>query len=131
MERREEVFLNQSFYKMLINWIKGKAPNSLAEVVIKVGLIEANETGIVSIKWGSHLTRKIAKKFSLIEVAWVALKKHAVRNQFFYGSDDYVLCYSNQSFVQFIPGTNVELPVEKYKEEIGKPCSTQIYICVM
>ena len=40
-----------------------KAPNSRAELVINVDLIEANEKGIVSIKRGSRLAIKIAKKF--------------------------------------------------------------------
>ena len=51
-----------------------KAPNSRAEVVISVGLTKANEKGIISIKRGSLLAIKIAKKFSSIEVARVAVK---------------------------------------------------------
>ena len=53
------------------------APKSRAEVVMKVGLIEANEKGIVSIKRGRRLAIKIAKKPSLIEVTRVTVKKHA------------------------------------------------------
>ena len=60
-----------------------KAPNSRAEVVINIGLIEANEKGIVSVKQGNHLDIKIAKMFSLTEVARVAVKKHADQDQFF------------------------------------------------
>ena len=51
-----------------------KAPNSRVEVVTNVGLIEANEKGIVLIKRGSRLAIKIAKKFSAKEVARVAVK---------------------------------------------------------
>ena len=98
-----------------------KAPNSRAEVVINVGLIEANEKGIVSIKRGSRLAIKIAKKFFSIEVARVAVKKHVEHDQIFCGSDEYVLCYPDQSTVQFIPGTSIEFTAERYKEEIGKP----------
>ena len=100
-----------------------KAPNSRAEVVINVGLIETNEKGIVSIKRGSRLAIKIAKKLSAKEFAGVAVKKHADHDQFFCGSDEYVLCYPDQSIVQFILGTNIEFTVERYKEEIGKPYS--------
>ena len=110
---------------MLINWVKAteKTPNSRAEVVINVGLIEANEKDIVSIKRGSRLAIKIAKKFSAKEFVGVAVKKHADHDQFFCGSDEYVLCYPDQSIVQFILGTNIEFTVERYKEEIGKPYS--------
>ena len=107
-----------------------EAPNSRAEVFINVGLIEANEKGIVSIKQGSRLAIKIAKKFSSIEVARVAVKKHADHDQFFCGSDEYVLCYPDQSILQFIPGTNIEFTVERYKKEIGKPYSKiDLYLC--
>ena len=51
------------------------APNSQTEVVINVGLIETNEKGMVSIKRGHRLAIKTAKKFSLIEVASVAVNK--------------------------------------------------------
>ena len=41
-----------------------------------------------------------------------------------------MLCYPDQSIVQFIPGTSVELTVERYKEEIGKPYSKiDLYLC--
>ena len=46
-----------------------KPPNSGAKVIINVGLIEANEIGIASVKQGSRLTIKIAKKSSSIEMA--------------------------------------------------------------
>ena len=64
-----------------------KALNSRAEAAINVGLIEANEKGIASIKRGSHLAIKIAKKSSSIEIASVAVKKHAGDDQLFCGSD--------------------------------------------
>ena len=60
-----------------------KTPNSRAEVVINVGLIEANEKGIVSIKRGSRLAIKIAKKFSSIEVARVAVTNMQTTTTFF------------------------------------------------
>ena len=75
-----------------------KCPNLCAEVAINVGLIEANEKGIVSIKPGSCLAIKIVKKFSLIEVARVSVKKHADHDQFFCNSDEY-LCYAIQTKV--------------------------------
>ena len=43
--------------------------------------------------------------------------KHADDYQFFYCLDDYVLCYPDQKPVEFFPGTNESLTVEKYKEE--------------
>ena len=49
------------------------------------------------------------------------MKKHADYDQFFCGSDEYVLCYPDQSIMQFIPGRNMEFVVQRYKEEIGKP----------
>ena len=61
----------------------GKAPNSRAEVVINVGLIETIEKGFVSVKQGNHLAINFAKKFSFIEAARVAMKKHADHDQFF------------------------------------------------
>ena len=106
-----------------------KAPNSRVEVVINVGLIEANEKGIVSIKQGSRLAIKVVKTFSAKEVARLAVKKHAALDQFFCGSDEYVLCYPDQGIVQFIPGINIEFTVERYKEEIGKTYSkTDLYL---
>ena len=38
--------------------------------------------------------------------------------------------YPDQKLVQFIPGSNKELTVELYKEEIGKPYSkTDLFLC--
>ena len=54
--------------------------------IINVGLIEADEKGIALIKRGSHLAIKIAKKSSSIEIARVAVKKHAGDDQFVCGS---------------------------------------------
>ena len=59
----------------------------------------------------------------MIEVARVAVKKHADLDQFFCGSDEYVLRYPDESIVQFIPGTTIEFTVERHKDEIGKPYS--------
>ena len=133
-KRREEVFSNQSFLqyanKSSIKSNNSKAPNSRAEVVINVGLIEANEKGIVSIKRESCLAIKIAKKFSSTELASVAVKNHANHDQFFCGSDEYVLCHPDQRIVQFIPGTNIDFAVDRYKEERGKPYSKiDLYLC--
>ena len=64
--------------------------------------------------------QKSSLRSELLGLLW---KKHADHDQFFYGSDEYVLCYPDQSIVQFIPGTNIEFTVERYKEEIGKPYS--------
>ena len=36
-----------------------------------------------------------AKKFSSVEVAKLLWKKYAERDQFFCGSDEYVLCFSD------------------------------------
>ena len=58
------------------------------------------------------------------------MKKYADHSQFFCGSDEYVLCYPDQNIVEFIPGTNIEFTVERYKEEIGKPYSKiDLYLC--
>ena len=54
-------------------------------------------------------------------MASLAVKNHADHDQFFCGSDEYVLCYPDQTIVHFIPGRNIEFTVDKYKEEIGKP----------
>ena len=89
------------------------APKSRAEVVMKVGLIEANEKGIVSIKRGRRLAIKIAKKPSLIEVTRVTVKKHADHVRFLCDSDEFVSCYPDQSIVQFIAGKNIEFTVER------------------
>ena len=100
-----------------------KASNLREEVVINVVLIEGNEKG-------SRVAIKIAKRFSSIKVARVAVKKHADHDQFFCRSDEYVLCYPHQSIVQFIPRTNIEVTVERYKKEIGKPYSKiDLYLC--
>ena len=103
--------------------INRKASNLREEVVINVVLIEANEKG-------SRVAIKIAKKFSLIKVVRVAVKKHTDHDQFFCRSDEYVLCYPDQSILQFIPRTNTEVTVARYKEEIGKPYSKiDLYLC--
>ena len=81
-------------------------PNLRSEVLIDVGLIETNEKGVVAIKRGSPLATKVLKLFGPTEVARAAVRKHANHDQFFYGSDDYVLCYPDQKVVQSIPARN-------------------------
>ena len=98
--------------------------------MINVGLIETNEKSVVAIKRGSRLATKVLKSFGPTEVAHAAVRKHADHDQFFCGSDDYVLCYPDQKIVQFIPGSNKEFTVELYKEEIGKPYSKiDLFLC--
>ena len=107
-----------------------KPPNLRSEVLINVGLIETNEKGAVAVKTGSWLATKVLKLFGLTEVAHAAVRKHADHDQFFCGSDDYVLWYSDKKIVQFIPGSNKEFTVELYKEEIGKPYSKiDLFLC--
>ena len=108
----------------------GKAPNSRAEVVINVGLIETIEKGFVSVKQGNHLAIKFAKKFSFIEAARVAMNKHADHDQFFLWFWWVCVVLSKTSISQFIHGTNIEFTVERYKEEIGKPYSKIDFIFV-
>ena len=93
-ERRQDIFLNQSFCKSNKSSKSNlKAPNSRVRSSYKVGLIEANKIGIVSIKRGRRLAIKIAKKSSSIEVARVAVKKYADHDQLFGDPDEYVSCY--------------------------------------
>ena len=107
-----------------------KPPNLRSKVLINVGLIETNEKGVVAIKRGSRLATKVLKSFGPTKVAHAAVRKHADHDQFFCGSDDYVLCYPDQKIVQFIPGSNKEFTVELYKEEIGKPYSkVDLFLC--
>ena len=98
-----------------------KPPNLRSEVLINLGLIETNEKGVVAIKRGSRLATKVLKSFGPTEVAHAAVRKHADYDQFFCGSDDYLLCYPDQKIVQFIPGSNKEFTGELYRDEIGKP----------
>ena len=85
---------------------------------------------MVAVKRGSRLATKVLKSFGPTEVAQAAARKHADHDQFFCGSDDYVLCYPDQKIVQFIPGSNKEFTVELYKEEIGKPYSKiDLFLC--
>ena len=66
----------------------------------------------------------------MIIAASLAVKNHADHSQFFCGSDEYVLCYPDQTIVHFIPGRNIEFTVDKYKEEIGKPYwKIDLYLC--
>ena len=84
----------------------------------------------MAIKRGSRLATKVLKSFGPTEVAHGAVRNHADHEQFVCGSDDYVLCYSDQKIVQFIPGSNKEFTVELYKEEIGKSYSeTDLLLC--
>ena len=107
-----------------------KPPNLRSKVLINVGLIETNEKGVVAIKRGSRLATKVLTSFCPSEVAHAAVRKHADHDQFFCGSDDYVLWYSDKKIVQFIPGSNKEFTVELYKEEIGKPYSkVDLFLC--
>ena len=70
------------------------------------------------------------KSFGTTEVAHAAVRKYADYDQFFCGSDDYVLCYPDQKIVQFIPGSNKKFTAELYKEEIGKPYSKiDLFLC--
>ena len=78
----------------------------------------------------SIIHQSVLKSFGPTEVAHAAVRKHADHDQFFCGSDDYVLCYPDQKIVQFIPGSNKEFTVELYKEEIGKPYSKiDLFLC--
>ena len=85
---------------------------------------------MVAIKRGSRLATKVLKSFGPTEVAHAAVRKHADHDQFFCGSDDYVLCYPDQKIVQFIPASNKEFTVELYKEKTGKPYSKiDLFLC--
>ena len=107
-----------------------KPPKLRSKVFINVVLIESNEKGVMVIKRGSRLAINVLKSFGPTEVARTAVRKHADHDQFFCGSDDYVLCYPDQKIVQFIPGSNKEFTVELYKEEIGKPYSKiDLFLC--
>ena len=108
-----------------------KPPNLRSKVLINVGLIETNEKGVVAIKRGSRLATKVLKSFGPTEVAHATARKHADdHDQFFCGSDDYILCYSDQKIVQFVPGSNKEFTFELNKEEIGKPYSKiDLFLC--
>ena len=97
--------------------------------MINVGLIESNEKDVIAIKRGSRLATKVLKSFGPTEVTRAALRKHADHNQFFCGSDDYVLCYPDQKIIQFMPGSNEEFTLELYKE-LGKPyLKTDLFLC--
>ena len=115
-------FFKPKFLQMLINRVKATLKHQIhePEVVINVGLIEANKIGILSIKRGRRLAIKITKKSSSIEVASVAVKKYADHDQLFCDSDEYVSCYPDQSIVQFIHGKNIEFAVGRYKEKNRK-----------
>ena len=72
------------------------------------------------------------KSFGPTEVAHAAVRKNADHDQFFCGSDDYVLYYPDQRIVQFIPGSNKEFTVKLYKEEICKPYSKiDLFLCTI
>ena len=71
--------------------------------------------------------RKCSLRSRWLRFLW---KKHADQDQFFCGSNQYVLCYSDQSIVKFIPGTSIEFTVERDKKEIGKSFSKiYLYLC--
>ena len=58
------------------------------------------------------------------------MKKHADQDQFFSGSNEFVLCYPDQSIVKFILGTSIEFTGERYKEEIRIPyLKIDLYLC--
>ena len=107
-----------------------KSPHLRSEVLINAGLIESNEKGAVAIKRGSRLATKVLKSFGPTEVARAAVRKHAGKDQFLCGSDDYVLSYPDQKIKQFIPGSKHEFKVTLYKEELGKPYSQiDLFLC--
>ena len=62
------------------------------KVLINIGLIESNEKAVVAFRRGSRLATKVIKSYGPTEFARAAVRKHTDHDQFFCGSDDYVLC---------------------------------------
>ena len=97
---------------MLINRVKvtEKAPNSGAEVVKNVGLVEANEIGIISIKRSKWLRLLWKKNMQTTTNFFVILMSvyHVIQTIILYNL-----------FLE----KNTEFPVERYKEKIGKSYS--------
>ena len=96
---------------------KAKASPKISEILINVALFESNEKEDVFPKRGSRIPAKVGKQYTAEEVLKTALKKPADNDQFFCSLNDYVLCYSDQKLVEFIPVTTESFTVEKYKEE--------------
>ena len=74
-------------------------------------------------KRGSKIPVKIEKIFTAEDVQKAAIKKHSEIDQYFWHLDEYILCFSDQKVVEYIPGTSEVFTVEKYKEFLSKPYS--------
>ena len=99
-------------------------------VVINVGLITGNEEGNFAIVRGSRVALKVGKDYGVVEVCQAAVKRRADHDQFFCGEEDYILLYPDQKPVLKVPGSDEDLSVAKYKQELAKPLSkVDLYIC--
>ena len=108
---------------------KNTPQNFRSEVIINVGLIKSNEKGIVKIKRGSKIPVKVEKIFTAGDVQKAA-KRNILMIQYFCHLNEYILCFSDQKVVEYIPGTSEVFTVEKYKEFLSKPCSkVDLYLC--
>ena len=104
---------------------------STESVLINVGLIrESEKDGTLHIVRGSKLPIQVPRQANSDSVHKFALEKHANRDQFFCGLEDWTLLYPDQKKVDIIPGTTIPFNVERYKKELAKPYSKiDLYLC--
>ena len=85
-------------------------------VSISVGIVRLSAHKELSIKRGSRVFVSVPRNANSDTVKKLAVDKHANLNQYFCALEDYVLLYPDTKVVEFLPGSNENFDVEKYKE---------------
>ena len=99
-------------------------------VSISVGIVRLSAHKELSIKRGSRVFVSVPRNANSDTVKKLAVDKHANLNQYFCALEDYVLLYPDTKVVEFLPGSNENFDVEKYKELLGKPFQkVDLYLC--
>lgn len=79
---------------------------------------------------GSKVALKVGKDLGAEEVCRDAVKKHSAHDQFFCGEEQYILLYPDQKAVVKVPGSDENVTVAKYKQELAKAYSkVDLFIC--
>ena len=134
-KKRKEEQRRQSFKKHTTSFNQSDAGNSTRkkniittttennEVRITVGVVTEDKFGELIKRRGSRIPITIKESANITEVLNTALKKIAENDQYFSPLDSYLLLYPDFRVVEFIPGSQTDFTIGKYKRYLGKPFS--------
>ena len=107
-----------------------KKAKAIEDVKIQIGVMEELDGHFKRIK-GRTLPMVVPYYVSEEALLKAAQDKHSRHfKQFDQHLDSYALLYPDQAIVQTLPGSSVPFTLNKYKEELGKPCTFVVLLVV-